>query len=53
MKKAEGILIHRLTNGKIEVLLVHSNGREDLEARSLPKGEFGKKFVSEQWILGC
>jgi predicted NUDIX family NTP pyrophosphohydrolase len=40
MKKSAGILIYRFTNGKIEVLLVHSNGREDLEAWSLPKGEF-------------
>jgi len=40
MKKSAGILIYRLTNSKIEVLLVHSNGRVDSEAWSLPKGEF-------------
>ena len=40
MKKSAGILIYRITNRKIEVLLVHSTGREGLEAWSLPKGEF-------------
>ena len=40
MKKSAGILMYHLLNGGLRVLLVHSNGREDIEAWSIPKGEF-------------
>jgi len=38
--KSAGILAYRVVDGGFEVLLVHSNGREDLEPWSIPKGEF-------------
>lgn len=40
-----GILLHRLTDGAVEVLLVHPGGpfwiKKDLGAWSIPKGEVG------------
>lgn len=43
-KKSAGILLYRLTNSKLEVLLVHPGGpfwtRKDLHSWSIPKGEF-------------
>lgn len=40
MLKSAGIVIYRQRAGALEILLVHSNGREDLEAWSIPKGEY-------------
>lgn len=43
-KKSAGILLYRLTNGILEVLLVHPGGpfwsKKDLGTWSIPKGEF-------------
>jgi predicted NUDIX family NTP pyrophosphohydrolase len=43
-KKSAGILLFRLTNLKLEVLLVHPGGplwaKKDLNSWSIPKGEF-------------
>ncbi len=43
-KKSAGILLYRLTNSKLEVLLVHPGGpfwaKKDLHCWSIPKGEF-------------
>jgi predicted NUDIX family NTP pyrophosphohydrolase len=43
-KKSGGILLYRLTNSKLEVLLVHPGGpfwaKKDLQSWSIPKGEF-------------
>lgn len=43
-KKSAGILLYRLTNSKLEVLLVHPGGpfwaKKDLSSWSIPKGEF-------------
>ena len=43
-KKSSGILLYRLTNLKLEVLLVHPGGpfwaKKDLNSWSIPKGEF-------------
>ncbi len=46
MKKSAGIMIYRSREAGMEVILVHSNGREDLEAWSLPKGEFDPEVES-------
>ena len=43
-RKSAGLLLYRLTTGKLEVLLVHPGGpfwaNKDAEAWSIPKGEF-------------
>ena len=43
-KKSAGILLYRISKGKIEVLLVHPGGpfwaKKDAGAWSIPKGEF-------------
>lgn len=43
-KKSAGVLLYRLTNGILEVLLVHPGGpfwsKKDLGTWSIPKGEF-------------
>jgi len=43
-KKSAGILLYRLTNSKLEVLLVHPGGpfwaKKNLQSWSIPKGEF-------------
>jgi len=43
-KKSAGILLYRITNGKLEVFLVHPGGpiweHKDAGAWSIPKGEF-------------
>jgi predicted NUDIX family NTP pyrophosphohydrolase len=47
MKKSAGILVYRTKNGFAEVLLAHPGGpywhRKDLDAWSVPKGEFGEE----------
>jgi hypothetical protein len=40
MEKSAGVLLYHQIDGEPQVLLVHSNGLEDLEPRSIPKGEF-------------
>lgn len=43
-KKSAGILLYRISNGFLEILLVHPGGpfwvKKDLESWSIPKGEF-------------
>ena len=43
MRKSAGVLVCRLSQGSVQVLLVHSTGRKDLQPWSLPKGEFDPK----------
>ncbi len=40
MLKSAGVVIYRHHVAALEVLLVHSSGREDIEAWSIPKGEY-------------
>jgi predicted NUDIX family NTP pyrophosphohydrolase len=40
IKTSAGVLIFYKNKGVPRVLLVHSNGREEIEAWSIPKGEF-------------
>lgn len=40
MLKSAGIVVYRHCDEILEILLVHSNGREDLEPWSIPKGEY-------------
>jgi predicted NUDIX family NTP pyrophosphohydrolase len=44
-RQSAGILLHRMQQGRLQVLLVHPGGplwaRKDLGAWSIPKGEYG------------
>ena len=48
MKKSAGILIYQRTQSGLKLLIIHSNGREDLEAWSIPKGEFDPSAESPE-----
>ena len=48
MKKSAGILVYRKSHGELKMLIIHSNGREDLEAWSIPKGEFDPSIESPE-----